>query len=57
MSDQSMHLAKWLAAPEQVTVRHLAKYPHQLELANCAKFLIFVNGTWPSAIEWHLAKW
>ncbi len=23
----------------------------------CANFLIFVNGTWPSAIEWHLAKW
>ena len=26
MSDQSMHLAKWMAALEQVTVRHLGKW-------------------------------
>ncbi len=38
-----MHLAKWMAALEQVIVRHLT---------TCAKFLIFVNSTWPSAIEW-----
>ncbi len=30
MSDQSVHLAKWMAVLEQVTVRHLAKCPHQL---------------------------
>ena len=26
------------------------------ELAKCAKFLIFVNGTWTGAIKWHFAK-
>ena len=30
MSDQSMHLDKWIPAPEQVTVMHLVKWPHQL---------------------------
>ncbi len=30
MSDQFVHLAKWMAALEQVTVRHLVKCPHQL---------------------------
>ena len=28
MSDQSVHLAEWVAALEQVTVRHLAKCPY-----------------------------
>ena len=27
MSDQSMHLAKWIVALEQVTVMHLVKSP------------------------------
>ncbi len=30
MSDQSVHLAKWMAALEQVTVKHLVECPHQL---------------------------
>ncbi len=38
MSDQSVHLAKWLLALEQVTAWHLVKCPHQLT-------------TWPSAIQ------
>ena len=38
MSDQSVHLAKWLPALEQVTARHLVKCPHKLT-------------TWPSAIQ------
>ncbi len=37
ISDQSVHLAEWMAALDQVTVRHLAKCPHQLT-------------TWSSAI-------
>ena len=51
MSDQSVHLAKWMPALEQVAVRHLVKCPHQL-----TKFLIFVNGTGTGAMEWHLAE-
>ena len=28
-----------------------------LELMKCAKCLIFVNGTWTGAMEWHLSEW
>ena len=38
MSDQSVHLAKWIWALEQVTVMHLVKWPHHLT-------------TWSSAIQ------
>ena len=30
ISDQSVHLARWRPPLEQVTVRHLVKWPHQL---------------------------
>ena len=43
MSHQSMHSAKWMSAPEQVTVSHLAKCPHQLI-------------TWSSAWTGHSSK-
>ncbi len=38
MSEQSMHLAKWTPALEQVTLKHLVKCPHPLT-------------TWSSAIQ------
>ena len=38
MSDQSVHLAKWVHAPEQVTVGHLVKCPPQ-------------RTTWSNAIQ------
>ena len=41
MSDQSMHLSKWIPALEQVTVMHL----------------ILIRGTCPSGMQWHSAKW
>ncbi len=45
MSDQCVHLAKWIPAPEQVTVMHSVKWPHQV--------------TWSiSYFDWrHLSKW
>ncbi len=42
MSDQSLHLAKWMVAPEQVTLMHLVK-------SNAYQIFIFSEG--------HLAKW
>ncbi len=39
LSGQSMHLAKWMHALEQVTAWHLVKWPHQLT-------------TWSSAIQY-----
>ncbi len=34
MSVQSVHLTKWMAALEQVIVRHLDKCPHQMDKAS-----------------------
>ena len=43
----SVHLAMWMYALDQVTASHLVKY---------ATFLIFANGTCSSSIEWHSSK-
>ncbi len=53
VSDQSMHLAKWIPALEQVTVKHLVKCPKSVK---CDKFLILIQGTWPSGMHRHSAK-
>ncbi len=46
MSDQSVHLAKWMPALEQVTTRHLLNFLFlQTGLA-----LVALNGTQPSGI-------
>ena len=65
LSGQSVHLAKWMHALEQVTDWHLVKWPHDyfrtkirlFRSAKCTKFLIFIEGTWPSTTHRHSAKW
>ncbi len=49
ISDESVHLGKWMTALEQVTVGHLVKCTHH-------KFLILIGGTCPSGMHRHSAK-
>ena len=49
MSDQPVHLAKWMAALEQVTVRHLANCKLCQIPDFCERHL--------AECHWHLAKW